>query len=95
VVANEKDWRFNHYNLIDRMISWSHRIGSTATKLSHDNSGRRYDQVLDEICNKKCSENFSVTCKLNTFLFSCPIDGKEYPLAKKREENPASKLTKK
>jgi hypothetical protein len=57
VVANQNDWRFNHYNLIeDMLVQYSQkRFGSTATKLSYDNSGRRYDSVMDEICKGKCS----------------------------------------
>jgi hypothetical protein len=38
-------------------------------KLSYDNSGKRYKEVIDKICNGKCSENYRPACPFTSGVF--------------------------
>jgi hypothetical protein len=35
---------------------------------------------MDQICQSKCSEHFSMVCELKNPLFECLIEGKDYLL---------------
>jgi hypothetical protein len=63
-VESDKDWRFNHYNMNNNMLKnlVNGACPYKEAKVSYDNSGRRYDKMMDQICQDQCSESFSTPC---------------------------------
>ena len=75
--------------MVEGMVRYSQVVRhSKATKMSVDSSGSRYKEVLDQICQGKCTEKFQLACNLDDpqSKFKCPKFDVEYHFIATEEE---------